>query len=348
MSQQTDYFNAFINISKAFGTARNKEDILNMIVENVIESMAGKAACLFLAHGQDDIFVPVAQKGLSDQYLHASPIKAQGLIKAILNGGYLSFEDATADPRLENHDAKKAEGIASILTVPVMVSNRTIGILSLYTAKQRIFSDDEIKFLSALAEHGGMAIERARLLDRIRKNARLFLNLANNINSSLDIKKILHILTQEIAEALNMIGVTIRLYNKKTNTFDLVASYGLSETFLNKGPVDAGEGMQFIKNGETIAITDVETDDRIQYKKETLAEGIASMLWVPVFSGEEAIGVMRLYSSVKRDFPEDTLMLIEALAKQGGLAIQNASLYLALQNDKKSLEEDIWSHRMWF
>ena len=189
MSQQTDYFNAFINISKAFGTARNKDDILNMIVENVIESMAGKAACLFLADGQEDIFYPVAQKGLSEQYLHASPIQAKKLIEAILNGGYLAFEDATKDPRLENHDAKKAEGIASILTVPVMVSNRTIGILSVYTAKKRIFTDDEIKFLGALAEHGGMAIERARLLDRIRKNAKLFVNFANNINSSLDIKK---------------------------------------------------------------------------------------------------------------------------------------------------------------
>ncbi len=348
MSQQTDYFNAFINISKAFGTARNKDDILNMIVENVIETMAGKAACLFLADGQDSIFLPVAQKGLSEQYLHASPLQAKGLIKAILNGGYLSFEDATADPRLENRDAKKAEGIASILTVPVMVNNRTIGILSLYTAKKRKFTDDEIKFLSALAEHGGMAIERARLMDRIRKNAMLFLNMANNINSSLDIKKILHILTQEIAEALNMIGVTIRLYNKKTNTLDLVASYGLSEAFLNKGPVDAGDGMQLIKNGETIAIMDVKTDKRIQYTNETIAEGIASMLWAPIFSGDEAIGVMRLYSGEKREFPEDMLMLVNALARQGGLAIQNASMYIALQNDKKSLEEDVWSHRMWF
>ena len=145
-----------------------------------------------------------------------------------------------------------------------------------------------------------------------------------------------------------MIGVSIRLYNKKSNALDLVASYGLSEAFLNKGPVDGLEGLQSIKNGETIAITDVETDKRIQYKKETLAEGIASMLWAPIFSGEEAIGVMRLYSGVKRDFPEDTRMLVDALAKQGGLAIQNASMYLALQNDKKSLEEDIWSHRMWF
>ena len=348
MSREIDYYNTFINISKAFGIARDKDDILNMIVENVIETMNGKAACLFLEDGNEDVFAPVAQKGLSKRYLHASPIKAKDVVNAILAGGFLSFEDATSDPRLENHEEKKSEGIASILTVPVMVNNRTIGILSLYTAKKRKFTDDEIKFLSALAEQGGMAIERARLMDRIRKNNALFLNLANNINASLDIKRILHILTQDIADALDMLGVSIRLYNKKNDTLDLVASYGLSEAFLNKGPVDSKEGMRFIKNGETIAISDVETDERIVYRKETIAEGIAATLWAPIFSGDEAIGVMRLYSAEKTDFPDDVLMLVDALARQGGLAIQNASMYLALQNDKKSLEEDIWSHRMWF
>lgn len=42
------------------------------------------------------------------------------------------------------------------------------------------------------------------------------------------------------------------------------------------------------------------------------------------------------------------MLVVKALAHQGGLAIQNASMYLQLQEDKKSLEEDIWSHRSWF
>jgi len=348
MPKKKDYFNTFITVSKAFGTARDKDEILNLIVESVIETMNGKAACLFLADRKKDVFIPVAQQGLSEKYLHASPIKAKSIVNAILEGGYISFKDATTDPRLEHRGAKKDEGIASILTVPVMVNNKTIGILSLYTSKQRDFSEDEIKFLSALAEHGGMAIERARLLGRIIKNAEIFLNLTNNINASLDIKKILHILTEDIAEALDMRGVSIRLYNKDKGTLDLVASYGLSENFLNSGPVDAKKCMQYVKTGETVVIENAETDDRVQYKEETLKEGITSMLWVPIMSGDAAIGVMRLYSGELVKYTEEVLMLVNALARQGGLAIQNASMYLALQNDKKSLEDEVWSHRMWF
>jgi GAF domain-containing protein len=51
---------------------------------------------------------------------------------------------------------------------------------------------------------------------------------------------------------------------------------------------------------------------------------------------------------VKRDFSDDTVTLVLAVAHQGGLAIQNASMYLKLQADKDSLEKDIWSHRQWF
>ena len=57
---------------------------------------------------------------------------------------------------------------------------------------------------------------------------------------------------------------------------------------------------------------------------------------------------MRLCSAAKRDYSDDIIMLVEALAQTGGLAIQNASMYLALQNDMQDLKEDIWSHRAWF
>jgi GAF domain-containing protein len=348
MTTQPDYFKTFCNVSKAFGTVLSTEKLLDVIVGSAIETMEAKAACLFLADKEKDIFVPVAQKGLSDNYLHAKPLQAKQLVGAILKGGHLYIKDATSDPRVENHDAKKAEGIASILDVPVMVRNKAIGLLALYTSEARDFSGDEIDFLSALAEQGGMAVERARLLDRIQKNSALFLQLASSINSSLDIKKILHTLTAEISQALGMKGALIRLINEKTGTLDLVTTYGLSDEFLNKGPVYTEKSITEASKGKTVAIRDVAADNRIQYRQEHIDEGIESMLSVPIKSKEEVIGVMRLFSAVKRDYPEDTLMLLEALAHTGALAIQNASMYLRLQHAKEDLEKDIWSHRSWF
>jgi len=348
MAKRKDYFTAICEVSKAFGTTMGKEALLELIVDRAIDSMDAKAACLFLADEERDVFVPMAQKGLSRNYLHAKPLAARTIVDILLKKGHLAIKDATTDPRLENHEAKKAEGIASILDVPVMVSDRAIGVLALYTATPRTFSNDEIAFLAALAEQGGMAIERARLLGRIQKNTMLFLELASKINSSLDIEQVLQYLTAETCKALGMKGASIRLVNSDTGEQELVATYGLSQAFLDKGPVASEKSISQALKGETVVIADVATDKRLQYPKETVKEGIRSMLCVPIKSRQDVIGVLRLFSATQRAFPEDVIMMVNALAHTGALAIQNAAMYLQLQEDKKDLEKDIWSHRSWF
>ncbi len=348
MTREMDYFKTFCKISKAFGTTATRNELLNLIVESAVDSLAGKAACLFLADERQGIFVPTAQTGLSDNYLHASPLKARKIVAASEKEGYLAFPDATSDPRLENHAAKKAEGIASLLTVPITVNDRTIGVLSLYTGSRREFKPDEIEFLRALAEQGGIAIEHNRLLRRMQKNTMLFLELASNINSSLDIQKVLSNLTENICDTLGMKGALIRLLDEDTGSLKLMASHGLSPDFLEKGAITTTETAARALKGETMVISDATTDKRIRFKDAMKSEGIVSMIVTPILARDKVIGVMRLYSDVQREFPADMMVMVEALAHHGGLAIQNASMYLKLQEDKKSLEADIWSHRSWF
>ena len=348
MTRDTDYFKTFCKISKAFGTAITKQELLDLVVSSAIDTMGGKAACLFLQDRKRDVFVPTAQQGLSDTYFHANPMKARRIVDALNKAGYLAFPDATSDPRLENHDAKKAEGIASLLTVPVNMKDHTIGVLSLYTGVRREFEADEIDFLRALAEQAGIAIEKTRLLNRMQKLTMLFLDLASSINSSLDIQEILSNLTENICDTLGMKGALIRLLDEDSGSLKLVASHGLSDEFLERGAITSTETAARALKGETIVISDATTDERIHYKDAMKSEGIASMIVTPILARDQVIGVMRLYSEVQREFPSELMVMVEALAHQGGLAIQNASMYLKLQEDKKNLEEDIWSHRSWF
>ena len=347
-TRERDYFNTFCTISKAFGTTAKRDDLLKLIVDSAVESMSGKAACLFLADERKDIFVPMAQSGLSETYIHANPLQSRKLVGALDKLNHLHFLDATTDPRLENHEAKKAEGIASLLTVPVRVQNRTIGILSLYTAETREFQEEEIEFLCALAEQGGIAIENNRLYRRMQKNAMLFLDLAGKINSTLEINQILNDLTVEICEKLDLRGAVIRLWDEEHDEMKLVASHGLSEDFLEKGRTTTIETAQLALKGETLVISDTSKDNRIAFKEALQEEGLVSMIVTPITAREKVIGVLRLYSDTLREFPDDLVTMVKALAHQGGLAIQNASMYLELKEDKKSLEQDIWSHRSWF
>lgn len=350
MPERKDFFSTICKVSRAFGTTLEKEDLLDLIVQSAIETMNGKAASLFM---QDEdrkspYYFPIAQKGLSSNYLHMEPKEAKRAADEILKKGYIAIHDATKDTRVQNHALKKAEGIASILVVPVMVRNTVIGVLGLYTATPRRFTDEEIEFLTALAEQGGMAIEHARLVEQIRRNTDLFLNLSTNINSSLDIRDILDILTVDVARAFGVKAVSVRLLDREKKILQLVSSYGLSEKYLKKGPVYAEKSIAEALKGNIVAIHDASTDEGVQYKNEKKAEEIISILCVPIKVMNEIIGVLRLYSGVPRVFTEDEIKLATAIANQGGLAIHNASLYLMLKEDIKDLRDDIWSHRLWF
>ncbi|MBU0991369.1 MAG: GAF domain-containing protein [Proteobacteria bacterium] len=333
MIKKSEYFKTLCNVSRAFGTTKEKEVLLDMIVKGAIDTMGGKAASLFLEDEKKGVFVTVSQAGLSENYIHSDFIHSKREVEGILEGGFLVFYDATSDLRLDNRDLKTAEGIKSILVVPVLVRDKAIGVLALYTAEHRNFDKDEVNFLSAMAEQGGMAIQNARLGERIRKNSELFHKLASGLNSCMDVHKILEIMAEDMCKALGMIGATVRIVNEKKNTIDLVYDYGLSSSFIEKCPAAIEDIEKDALSGTTIIINNVYIDDRVKHKEDMTREGIVSMLCVPVRSRDKVIGVMKMYFGVERQFPEDIIMLVNAIAHQGGLAIQNVSMQILLKQE---------------
>ena len=349
-TNKEDYIKVFCNIIKEIQNSVDREEILKHIVESAVEVMQAKACSLFLIRSRaeaDGLFYPAAQVGLSENYIHSGPARGRDITKDILKkGGYLAARDATTDPRLENHEIKIKEGIASLLVVPVIAEQDPIGILALYTAETRDFSEQEIEFLRCLADQGGIAILRAHQEYRNRRNLELLASVAEHLSSSLDIKIVLHLMTSEVALAFDLLGVTIRLQDDQTSKLKLVASYGLSEDYLNKGPLGADRA-QAVLEDKVEVIEDVSKFD-IEYKEERQKEGIVSMLHVPITVKGTVIGVMGLYSDRKRAITDDDISLMGSIARQCGLAINNASLYLQLKQDKQSLEEEIWGHKAWF
>jgi len=341
MTNHMDYFDSLCKISRAFASAEKRDTLLTRIVESAVDTMNAKAASLFLEDLETtNTFVPAAQTGLSSNYLHAPPEKAAEHLDILKKDGHVYIRDAITDERSANHDAKESEGIKSILAVPVIINNQLMGVLSLYTAEIREFNPDEVKFLTALAEQGGMAIDRARLITQLRHNARMFRDLSAGINASLDVDAILRVMTEEVGKALNAKGATIRLIDDKENKLNLRASYGLSEAYLSKGDVSDDKGVVEAMNGKTTIINDVSAADGIKYLKEKKNEGIVTILAVPICVKHDVIGVLRLYFGARRQFYEDEIMMVEALGHQGGLAIQNANCYLQLERGMKGFNED--------
>ncbi len=350
MSKDEQYFKIFCRIIKEIQTSTEKEEILRRIVESAVEAMDAKACSLFLVKSRSEtngLFYPAAQVGLSEDYIHSGPAKGRDITKDILmKGGYLAARDATTDPRLENHEAKKKEGIASLLVVPVVAEKEPIGILALYTATPRDFTEMEIDFLKGLADQGGIAIIKAHDMYRRKRDIQLLASISEHLSSTLDVKIILHLMTSEITHAFDLLGVTIRLLDNKSNELKLIASYGLSEAYLNKGPISS-ERLKTVMQNKFEYIDDIKDED-VDYRKEREAEGIVTMLHLPITIKGEVVGIMGMYCDKKRMASDDDISLLSSIARQCGLAIQNASLYLQVQEEKNNLEEEIWADKAWF
>ncbi|MDP2156508.1 MAG: GAF domain-containing protein, partial [Nitrospirota bacterium] len=102
--------------------------------------------------------------------------------------------------------------------------------------------------------------------------------------------------------------------------------------YLRRGPVDTEENIREALNEKPVAIYDVMTDERITYKKETEAEGIKSVLALPIIAKGKVIGVLRLLTNVHRTFSQDEIEFTLSLAEQCGIAIDNARMYEKLHS----------------
>jgi GAF domain-containing protein len=349
MSERNDYIKAISKVSRALSTTIERDKLLEMIVKSAVDTMKAKAACLFLATDETkEEYAAVAQTGLSKSYVHAAPGQMASAMKLLKKDGFIHYRDVAKDEHIQNKEAKIKEGIGSILVVPVLVRDEMIGNLALYTENIRDFSEKEIEFLTVLAEQGGMAIERARLIERLRNNARIFLEMASSITASTDIKTILQTLTEDVAKALGVKAATIRLLDENRVVLRLAASYGLSEKYLKKGPISAEKSIAQALQGKPVVVKDASTDSGVQYRNEKKEEGIVTILSVPIKSRDEVIGVLRLYSAVAREFRESEITFVTALAYMGGVAIQNMSLLSMLKDDVKDLRENVWIFKSWF
>ena len=123
------------------------------------------------------------------------------------------------------------------------------------------------------------------------------------------------------------------------------SSYGLSEDYVNKGPVDSEKSIASTLSGEWVMIEDAESDNRIQYRDEAKKEGILSILSVPMTAKGTTIGVLRIYISESRTFTDIETEFIFVLAEIGGIGIVNARIYDHLKTEHEQLVRDV---RQWF
>ena len=164
------YYHRLYEVAAAVNSARTTEDVLNGIVQNVAEASDAKGCALMLLTPDKSLLLHTAAYGLSDRYVRKGPVSADKSIAQALEGRPVAVLNAVEDDRIQYQKQAKDEGIASILSVPVLLRGEAIGVMRVYTAKPRHFTDADMYFVGAVANLGAIALENARLYDSAEKD----------------------------------------------------------------------------------------------------------------------------------------------------------------------------------
>lgn len=141
----------------------NLDDILFFITSLATEITGGKGSTIrVLQQGSFDLKV-VASCGLSHEYLNSGAIDLGKSITEILQGAVIIINDFSSDPRIQNIEAAKKEGLEAVIGIPFTVNESTYSILRVYYSSKKIPTDDEMQFLSSLGKLSCIAIGRAVL-----------------------------------------------------------------------------------------------------------------------------------------------------------------------------------------
>ena len=154
-------------------------------------------------------------------------------------------------------------------------------------------------------------------------------DVARVVNASLDPSRVLEEIVRCVTKAMNVKACSLRLLVAEGKRLKLGASYGLSSDYLHKGPIlikESGLDQKVIK-GKTILIKNAQTDKQFQYGERAKAEGIKSVLVVPLIIEKKAIGVLRVYAEETREFDEREVKFVEAVANLSAISIDNARLH---------------------
>lgn len=329
ITKEKEYLRVYQQVTKMISSSLNLEEVLNMIVMTLPEVMDLKAATIRLLDETGTRLDLVAAHGLSQKYLSRGPVDMELNIREALREKPVAIYDVTIDPRVYYRKEAEEEGIKSMLTLPIIARGKVIGILRLLTDKPRQFSQQDIDFAAALAEQCGTAIDNARMYERKYRETiylKALQDISKAISSTMTLEEILNLIVRKIADAMQAEAATIRLLDHEKKRLYLVASYGLSEKYLNRGPVDAEKSVAEAMKGVPVSIYDVASDPRIVYREEARQEGIHSMLVIPMIFKREVIGVVRVLSKKHRNFNQEEIDFATALAEQAAITIEYAKV----------------------
>ena len=321
--------NALLEISKAIASGLYLEDVLRLIVTVTANLMDSKICSLWILDEKDQKLNLKATQSISEEYLKERSLAiGEGVVGHVaLYNQPMAIPNVLEEPLYKEKELAKKEGLVSMLSVPMCIKDRVIGVINCYTSYPHSFSKSEEEMLTTVANQAALCIENSGLME------------------TLDIQEILRLVLEGVTKNIGFDRARLYLINEKKNLLECKMAVGIDEERI-KGitlPLDPEDSVvgRSIFEKQPFIIPDASTDQRVNpILKEKF--NLHSLLVIPLMAKEKALGAITAdFVDPNKNITKEALESVMVFAQQAGLAIHNAFMYQELKTFSQQMEEKI-------
>jgi GAF domain-containing protein/ActR/RegA family two-component response regulator len=243
-----------------------------------------------------------------------------------------------------------ALGVRHGIVQPLLLRDRLLGVVGMFRfgAEPPPFTEDELDTLGRLANQAAVAVENARLYDeteRRRREAEELAGLARRLTETLDLDEVCHRVVENAPALFGVATAGIWLLQPDGSLVARAYSGGPSDILPVGYVLEPGVGMagRAVQEGRPVASTDVLDDPAVvvseDLRRRVEATGNRAALATPLRVKGRTIGALVVADPAGRAFSAGEAALLQALADQAALAIENARLLEETERRRRDADE---------
>ena len=317
-----------------------------------LDEVLARSAALIKRHIDYEIFSVLMMEGDGSYIKHRFAIGyprdlaenlriplGQGITGTAASTGHsVRVSDTSKDPRYIN----AIDSVRSELAVPLMLQGKCVGVLDIQSRHLDYFTRDQQNILTLLGSRLAVAIENARLFQKVSSQAETLLLLnevARETGSILDVEELLRRAAEQTKRVIDYQILSLMLYDEDQKIFRhrLDVKHGQRVQGKLRAAVTEGIVGAAATLREPVRVPDVMVDPRyVMVNPETRSE-----LAIPMIYKGKVIGVLDLESPQLNYFTDDHVQTLSILAANLAVSLENARLYEQVARDEARLERDL-------
>jgi GAF domain-containing protein len=281
--------------------------------------------------------------------------------QAIRDRAPINIADAQTDPRTPEagRATARARGYRSQVVVPLLRHDEAVGTITVSRREPGGFTDDEIALLQTFADQAVIAIENVRLFSELQARTEDLTRsvgeltalgaVSRALSATLDLETVLNTIVTQANQLAGTDGCSIFEYDEAAEEFQLRASSyadprdaAVLDPIGRATPIPKGQGLagRAALLREPVHIPDIAVEGAYEspVRQPLLEAGYRALLGVPLLREEQVIGVLNVTRKTPGDFAPEIVRVLTTFATQSALAIQNARLFLEIEDKSRQLE----------